>query len=108
MFHLNLGLEDRLAMATSNIRNIFRAVSYQQCKFFVVAAGDALEVFTNGKIGSHIKDIGGMRKLGVVLREVCYALMALRRRLIICSELAIVACFRDSIILPSASCSNAP
>ena len=68
----------------------------------------AVALFVNDKIGSYILDIRELHKLGVVFRAVCYALMALRRRLIICSELAIVACFRDSIILPSASCSNAP
>lgn len=75
VFHLSLGLEERLAMALSNIKNLFKAVPYKQCKVRVVANGDAVKLFHKDKIGPHAKDIEELHKLGVVF-STCWNAMA--------------------------------
>ena len=75
VFHLSLILEERLALALSNIKNLFKAVPYQQCKVHVVANGEAVKLFKKDKIGPYAKDIEELHKLGVVF-STCWNAMA--------------------------------
>lgn len=75
VFHLSLGLEERLDMALSNIKNLFKAVPSQKCKVRVVANGDAVKLFHKDKVGLRAKDIEDLQKLGVVF-STCWNAMA--------------------------------
>lgn len=65
VFHLSLGLEERLDLALSNIKNLFKAVPPEQCKVHVVANGEGVKLFHKDRVGPRAKDMEDLQKLGV-------------------------------------------
>lgn len=65
VFHLDWDQEERLLMALENTKNLFKAISPQQCTVCVVANGKAVNLFRQDRAGKYTSDMEELHKQGV-------------------------------------------
>lgn len=65
VFHLDLDLEERLAIALENTKNLFKEIPPEACQVSMVANGKAVKLFHKDKIGAHASEIEQLHRLGV-------------------------------------------
>jgi uncharacterized protein len=65
VFHLDLDQEDRLILALTNIKNLFKEIPAQQCEISVVANGKAVNLFKKSQVADHAKTIEELHASGV-------------------------------------------
>lgn len=65
VFHLDLDQEDRLILALTNIKNLFKEIPPQQCEISIVVNGKAVNLFTKSRVVDHAKTIEELHASGV-------------------------------------------
>lgn len=65
VFHLDWDQEERLLMALENTKNLFKAISPEQCAVCVVANGKAVNLFRQDRAGKYASDMEELHKQGV-------------------------------------------
>ena len=76
VFHLDLDQEERLILALTNIKNLFKEIPPQQCEISVVANGKAVNLLTKGRVSDHAKTIEELHTSGVHFKMCNNALTA--------------------------------
>jgi hypothetical protein len=76
VFHLDLDQEDRLILALTNMKNLFKEIPPQQCEISVVANGKAVNLFKKSQVADHAKTIEELHASGVHFKMCNNALTA--------------------------------
>ena len=76
VFHIDLDQEERLILALTNIKNLFKEIPPQQCEIIVVANGKAVNLFTKSRVSDHVKTIEELHTSGVHFKMCNNALTA--------------------------------
>ncbi len=65
VFHLDMEQEERLTLALTNIKNLFKEVPPHQCRVCLVANGKAVKLLHKDKIKEHAAAMEELHKQGV-------------------------------------------